>query len=67
MITRLLSITKVCRAVNRSAPYVRALAAAGLVDVFICGNRWRAFPAHAIEQIKAHEAKVKAESREEAR
>jgi hypothetical protein len=57
MMTRLLSIERICRAVKRSAPYVRALADSGAIDSYIADTGWRAFPKHSIEQIKAHEAR----------
>jgi hypothetical protein len=60
MLTRLLSMERICRVVKRSAPYVRALADSGAIDSFVADTGWRAFPKHAIEQIKAHEAARKA-------
>jgi hypothetical protein len=57
MLTRLISIEKVCKAVKRSAPYVRALADAGVIDAYVLDTKWRAFPSRAIEQIRAHEAR----------
>jgi hypothetical protein len=51
----LLSIAEVCKAVKRSMPYIRALADSGAVDSYICSSGWRGFPAHALDQIRAHE------------
>ena len=56
MQTRLLPMEQICKAVKRSAPYVRALADTGVIDSFVvAGTRWRAFPKAAIDQIKTHE------------
>jgi len=55
MQTRLLTMDDVKKKVDRSAPYLRALADTGVIDSFIIG-RWRAFPPHAVDQIKKHEA-----------
>jgi hypothetical protein len=56
MQTRLLSLAQVCKAVKRSHPYVRALADSGVIDSYVASSGWRAFPRHAIEQVKQHEA-----------
>jgi hypothetical protein len=54
---RLLSLQQICKAVRRSAPYVRALADSQVIDSYVSTGGWRAFPRLAIEQIKAHEAR----------
>lgn len=61
MQTRLISLKQLSRALKRSAPYVRALADSGVIDCYIASSGWRAFPKHAIDQAKAHEAKKSAE------
>jgi hypothetical protein len=67
MLTRLLSIEKVCRAVKRSTPYVRGLADSGLIDSYVVEpTGWRAFPKHAIDQIRAHQARQSEQAAEQA-
>jgi hypothetical protein len=61
MQTRLLSLAQLAKAVKRSHPYIRALADAGMVDSYVTDTGWRAFPKHAIDQAKAHDAKKAAE------
>lgn len=55
MQTRLLTLAEVAEEVGRSHPYIRALADTGVIDSYISGT-WRAFPPHAVDQIKKHEA-----------
>ena len=57
MQTRLISLAQIAKAIKRSPPYVRALADSGVIDCYVASGGWRAFPKHAIEQAKAHEAK----------
>jgi hypothetical protein len=66
MKTRLLSLKAVAKAIKRTAPYVRALADAGVIDSYVASGGWRAFPLKAIEQAKAHEAKKAAEETRDA-
>jgi hypothetical protein len=61
MQTRLISLAKVAKAIKRSHPYTRALADAGIIDSYVASGGWRAFPEHAIDQAKAHEARKAAE------
>jgi hypothetical protein len=61
MITKLLSIGRVCKLTRRSPPYIRALAAAGVVDCYVCDTGWRGFPQSAVNQVLEHERKRKNE------
>ena len=61
MQTRLISLSQLCRAVKRSHPYVRALADSGVIDSYVASSGWRAFPRHAIDQVREHDARKRAE------
>jgi len=64
VITRTLSPTKISRMKpRRSAPTWRALALAGIVDAYLTDTGRFSYPAQALEQLRAHEARIAAERR----
>jgi hypothetical protein len=66
VITRTLSPTKIARmSPRRSPPTWRALALAGIVDAYLTDTGRFSYPPRALEQLRAYEAKIAAESRAE--
>ena len=63
MLQRVLSMKEMCRRSSRSAPYIRALAAAGVLDCYVSDVGSRTFPMHADDQLRAHEAKRNADEK----
>jgi hypothetical protein len=63
MLTRVISMQRICRVTKRSPPYIRALSAAGILDCYVADNGRRLFPLHGPDQVRAYETKRKAEER----
>jgi hypothetical protein len=64
VITKTFSPKKISRMKpRRSPPTWRALALANVVDAYLTDTGRFSFPPHALEQLRAYEAKVAAEAR----